>query len=108
MTTEGLSGTNDHPTLEEVVYAYRTLAEGSGTVDWDDMVVALTAREDSMADGLRLAGSNLGAMPEFVAEVIAQIGLGTPPSEEGRALLRQQFAARMAWLQEQFRQQGGQ
>jgi len=68
---------------------------------------ALLAREDEMADELRMAGMNLGAMPELVAEAIAEIGIGTPPAPEMRELIHQQFHARMEWLQEQFRQQGG-
>lgn len=63
---------------------------------------ALVAREDNMADMLRLAGQQFGAAPFAVAEVIAQVGLGTTPSEEERALIRASFIAGMEDLRRQY------
>lgn len=51
----------------------------------------LLAREDNIADVLRLAGHQFGAMPGFVAEVIALSGLGTPPSEAEREAIHDGF-----------------
>ena len=65
-----------------------------------ELHAALTAREDEIADGLRMAGAQLGAMPEFVAEVIAQLGLGTEPDAETRLHIHNQFHAGMARLQQ--------
>lgn len=68
---------------------------------------ALMEREDDMADQLRIAGAQFGAMPEFVAEVLVQIELGTPPSSEARVMIRQGFETRLAWLQEEYRRMTG-
>lgn len=70
-----------------------------------ELVVALTDREDQIRESLTIIAARLGTFPEFVAEAFAEVGLGTPPSPEVREMLRRQFAARMEWLQEQYRQQ---
>ena len=69
----------------------------------EQMIADLIAREDMLADGLRMAGSQLGTFPEFVAKVLADIGLGTPVEPEVQQHLNAQFAARLEWLQQQFR-----
>lgn len=62
----------------------------------------LLAREDNMADVLRLAGAQFLMFPEIVAEVLAEVGLGTPIDDDQRMFIRRQFAARMEWWREQF------
>jgi hypothetical protein len=69
------------------------------------VIAALQEREDQIRDNLNVIAAQLGTYPEFVAEAFAEVGLGTPPTPEVREMLRTQFATRMAWLQEQYRQQ---
>lgn len=66
----------------------------------------LLEREDRIADLLRIAGAQYGVYPQIVSEVIASIGIGTPPTEEERALIRQNYINLLAWLREQHGQQG--
>jgi hypothetical protein len=66
---------------------------------------ALLEREDAQADLLRTAGGQFGLFPEIVAEVITEIGIGTPPDEVTREFIRSNFTNRMAWIQEQQRGQ---
>ena len=73
----------------------------------EELEAALMAREDQMRSELAMIADRLGTFPEFVAEAFAEVGLGTPPTPEVREMLRHQFAQRMEWLQEQYRQQGG-
>jgi hypothetical protein len=53
----------------------------------------LLAREDEMATQARLYGQQFGMFPGIVAEVIAQIGLGTPPTTEERLIIHNNFHA---------------
>lgn len=94
-------------TLNSILTDFRERRSRDETATWPELEAALLAREDAIADALRLAGAQLGAMPEFVAETLCQVGLGTQPDDETRALIHQQFVARMAWLQEEFRRQQG-
>jgi hypothetical protein len=64
----------------------------------------LVAREDAIADSLRVAGAQFGLYPEIVAEVLAEVGLGSPVSEEERALIRANFVNLMERLRRE--QQG--
>lgn len=89
------------PTVRDVVDRHRNLI---GDTVADQLIADLYQREDLVADFLRLAGTQLGTFPEFVAKVLTDAGLGTPVSTEEQAYLNQQFAARMEWLQQQFRQ----
>lgn len=73
----------------------------------DNLEAALVAREDGIADVLRLAGQQFGLMPEIVAEVLAEVGLGTPPDEVTRDLIRTNYVALMERLQEEHRRQHG-
>lgn len=68
------------------------------------LTAALVAREDQMADTLRMAGAQFGLYPEIVAEVFAEVGVGTPVDETQRAFIRAQFNSLMEELQ---RQHGG-
>lgn len=67
----------------------------------------LVAREDELADTLRLAAVQFGLYPQIVAKVFADVGVGTPPSEEGKALINSQYVQLMMELQ-QAQQEGGQ
>lgn len=86
-------------TIEEIV-SRTTIPEEERAV----IVHALMVREDEIADKLRFAGTQLGALPEFVAEALVEVGLGTQPSEQERDLIRQNFMARMQQLREQYGQ----
>lgn len=59
------------------------------------LIEELQAREDAIADVLRLAGQQFGMYPQIVAEVIASAELGTTPPEAERAMIRAQFSALM-------------
>ena len=73
----------------------------------DALRAMLVTREDLMADHLRLAAQQFGLMPQIVAEVVAQLGLGTQPTEEERALIHQNFVALMEQIAEARRQAFG-
>lgn len=72
-----------------------------------DLRARLISREDGIADLLRLAGAQLGAMPQLVAEVICLTGLGTTPTDEERALIHRQYEAAIEQLQEEIRRMRG-
>ena len=61
----------------------------------------LLSREDQIAEALRMAGSQFGLFPEIVAEVLTEIGLGTPPDDTTREFIKSNFIARMQWIQQQ-------
>lgn len=84
-------------TLDEVLANYTV-------TDPEGLKRALVAREDGMRDILSLAGAQFGLFPAIVAEVLAQVGLGTEPSEEERDYIRTQFVALMEELQRQHRE----
>lgn len=66
---------------------------------------ALLERENEVADFLRTMGMTHGAFPEFVAAVLVESTLGTPVSDEEKALITQNYQAKVAWFQEQIRRQ---
>lgn len=66
-------------------------ATTDGVVNPDVLRALLVAREDNMADHLRLAGLQFGLIPELVAAVIADLGLGTPLSDDEKAIIRNNF-----------------
>ena len=105
MSTDGMPffGTADQVTVAEVVNT--ALRETIGDEAADEVIRLLIQREDMIADNLRLAATQLGTFPELVAKVMADVGLGSPVSDEQKQLLDQQFVARIQWLQQQF---GGQ
>lgn len=80
-------------------------ATTDGVINPDVLRAMLRTREDLMADHLRLAAQQFGLMPQIVAEVVAQLGLGTPLSAEERALVQQNFIALMEQIAEAQRQQ---
>jgi hypothetical protein len=66
--------------------------------------VLLVDRENKMADQFRMAGMQFGMFPQIIAEVFAEVGIGSPIDETERTFIRAQFIALMEELQ---RQQGG-
>jgi hypothetical protein len=88
-------------TIAEVLAAHSVDTE----TEWGAaLLAALINREDAKCDLLRLAGAQFGLYPAIVAEVLAEVGLGEPISDEQRILIRNQFNTLMAQLREQ--QQG--
>lgn len=67
----------------------------------------LITREDQMAGIFFLAAQQFGMFPQIVAEVIAEAGLGTPPSEEEREIIRRNFTNLMEQIQQAWREQHG-
>jgi len=51
----------------------------------------LIAREDNMRDVMFMAGQQFGLFPQIVAEVLAEVGLGTPKSTAEREMIRTSF-----------------
>ena len=82
-------------TIDEVLNNYTV-------TDQEGLRRALLAREDGMKDILTLAGAQFGLYPFIVAEVLAQVGLGTEPSEEERVYIRRAFEVGMEELRRQF------
>ena len=68
----------------------------------DGLKQALLDREDNIADMLRLAGAQFGTFPQIVAEVLCQVGLGTPLPQEERSMIHQQFHAVIEELRRQY------
>ena len=91
------------PPIEEVVRHVEGLSEEQVT----HLTSALVAREDSMADMFRMAGMQFGLFPQIVAEVFAEVGIGSPVDEVQRQMIHAQFTALMEELQRQFREGGG-
>lgn len=56
-----------------------------------DLRAALLNREDAMAEVMFLAGMQFGLFPQIVAEVLAEVGLGTPKTSEEREMIRRSF-----------------
>jgi hypothetical protein len=63
--------------------------------------IQLYAREDNMRDVLHLAAVQFGLFPQIVAEVLAEVGLGSPMSGDERELIRTNFQNLMIQLQRQ-------
>lgn len=87
------------PSIEAVVGAW---AARSGSRA--ELVADLVAREDQLADGLRLAGQTFGLFPQIVAKVLADMRFGSPVSDEMRSMIYQQFRTLMEQIA---RAQGG-
>jgi len=79
-------------TIEEVVRRHVGPMAGNSIAL---LTADLIERENQMADHLRLAGMQFGLYPEIVAEVLSQIGLGTPLSDSERAMIHANFTALM-------------
>lgn len=88
------------PSIEQIVRAHY---DSPATPPPEALVRALVEREDLMADMLRMAGMQFGVYPQIVAEVFAEVGIGSPVDGGQRQLIRHQFVQLMEELQ---RQQG--
>lgn len=73
------------------------------------MRARLYAREDAMVEVMHLAGVQFGLFPEVVAEVLAEVGIGTPKTGQERELIRSNFTRLMVRLQNEHdqREHGG-
>jgi hypothetical protein len=91
-----------NPTIEEVVQHVNGLSEEQTT----HLTRSLQEREDTMRDQLHMAGMQFGLYPQIIAEVLAEVGFGTPPTEMERAMIRQAFLTLMNELS-QGQQPGG-
>lgn len=76
---------------------------GDGRMNTEELYATLLAREENIADHLRLAANQFGLMSPIVDEVIVQAGLGKEPSAEDRKFIADRFNDLMAELR---RQQG--
>jgi len=83
------------PTIEATVRG----VEGLTDEQVSGVTGALLAREETMADMMRMAGLQFGLYPEIVSEVFAEIGIGNPIDDATRAMIRQQFVMLMERLQ---------
>lgn len=72
-----------------------------------DLLAALVAREENIADLLRLAGAQFNLFPEIVAEMFAQVGLGEPMSADQRRMVHANYHALMDRLRNEFEQGHG-
>lgn len=90
----------NNPTINEVVRHVEGLSEEQVV----HLTSALVEREDVIKEQLSMAGMQFGLFPQIVAEVLAEVGMGSPLSTEQRALIRTQFTTLMEEIQ---RQQGG-
>lgn len=84
-------------TINEVLNQYTV-------TDPEGLERALLSREDAIREMLFLAGQQFGLMPFIVAEVLATVGLGTPPPEDERVMIRQNFQRGMEELLRQQQQ----
>lgn len=80
-------------TINEVITAW--VAEGAPP---EVLVSRLYAREDAMVEVMHLAGVQFGLFPQIVAEVLAEVGIGSPVSAEQRQLIRDNFNRLMEQL----------
>lgn len=85
-------------TIHETLAPFVRAETNQGATSWSDLETVLVAREDEMADNLRLMAIQFGLYPEIVAECLAQVGLGAPLSEEMRALVHTNFTQLMERL----------
>lgn len=67
---------------------------------------ALMNREDAIVEVLHLAALQFGLFPQIVAEVLAEVGLGSPKSEAEREMIRRSFTELMEQLQRAQRGEG--
>jgi hypothetical protein len=92
---------NRLPTIESVV---RQHYDDPATPPPEALVQALVERENTMADMFRMAGIQFGLYPQIMAEVFAEVGIGSPISPEQRQMVRTQFIALMQEFERQQRE----
>lgn len=86
------------PTLDDVLDRWRSTYDQYPDA-MAELKSVLLAREDAIVGLLHLAGMQFGLFPQIVAEVLAQVGLGTPKGEEERAMIRASFTHLMEEIQ---------
>src|SRR5262245_30794646 len=100
-TSDGIPGMTTNEADDRQVY---TIAHVLGHFPQIDEVTkahlqaALIDREDAIVTVLHLAGVQFGLFPQIVAEVLAEVGLGTPKSDAEREMIRRSFLALMEEL----------
>jgi len=77
--------------VRETLAPFVVAETNNGATDWAAVEAALINREDAMAEVMHLAGAQFGLFPQIVAEVLAEVGLGTPKSDEEREMIRRSF-----------------
>jgi hypothetical protein len=100
-----MTDTNESPgrnvfTVHQVLTPFIEAGTPVGGVDWAAVEAALINREDAMAEVMFLAGMQFGLFPQIVAEVLAEVGLGTPKSDEEREMIRRSFLNLMEALRQ--------
>jgi hypothetical protein len=73
--------------------------------DVDGLITTLVAREQEMAETLQVIGSQFGLMPQIVAKVICQLGMGDPCTGEMREHVDAQYALLLTQIEENRQQQ---
>jgi len=94
--------TDTNPTINDVVRHVEGLTEEQYT----HLVGALIEREEALKEQLGMAGMQFGLFPQIVAEVLAEIGMGAPMTDEQRAFIRAQYVALMEAIERQQRSGG--
>lgn len=77
--------------VKDVLAPFVEAETNAAATDWGAVEAALVNREDAMAEVMHLAGAQFGLFPQIVAEVLAEVGLGTPRSDEEREMIRRSF-----------------
>lgn len=95
-----------------IVPPIRDVVDGAirdGKVYRAEMIETLVAREDAIADALRMAAAQFGMYPEIVAKVLMDVEMGSMAlvSPETQNLINGQFNALMERLQQEFRDRNG-
>lgn len=115
MTQDPHNITSSWPEVTSIDHVLNQWREASSDADmvgalsssaWEDLQERLLAREDNIATILRLAGTQFGAMPGFVSEVVVLSGLGTPPTDEERQVIHDAFHRDYEELQRIIGEQG--
>lgn len=94
MSSNGGGGSSPVYSLRHVLDHFPDVDEGTR----ERMYESLVNREDAMAEVMFLAGMQFGLFPQIVAEVLAEVGLGTPKSEDEREMIRHSFTNLMEQL----------
>lgn len=86
------------PSIRDIVMHHYT---EHGDASPEVLIGLLVAREQAMAELLRMAGMQFGMYPQIVAEVLAEVEMGEPLDPPERAFIKAQFQALMEELTRQ-------
>jgi|SRR5215831_686142 len=81
-----------NPSIQDIVFHH---FEAHVDAPPEQLVAQLVAREEAMADYIRMAGQQYGLFPQIVAEVLAEIEMGEPIPAEQRQMVLVQYQALM-------------